>query len=124
MKRDLDLIRAILLAIQNHPHEHMDDGELRKGIFGEGPEPPLWSSEQIVAHVRLLTEAGLVTAHIENFIGGDSAIFQLRLTSDGQDFIADAKHDQVWQEVKAKGGDFSFAVLKGMLVEAVKKLME
>lgn len=124
MKRDLDLIRTILLAVQNALSEDVTWPELRKAVLEvEPPHKPPWEEAHLLEHVRLLVEAKFIEARFDEYYGETGDFSQIRLTWEGHEFIANARNDQVWREVKAKGRDLSFAALKGILVEAVKKLM-
>ncbi|HEY9074714.1 MAG TPA: DUF2513 domain-containing protein [Desulfobaccales bacterium] len=53
MKRDMDLIREILLAIEANPKYHADDLKLRF---------PSHSEDEVSYHCRLLVDAKLIDA--------------------------------------------------------------
>ena len=115
MKRDLELIREILLRVEETP-------------VGRSLSSPLkldgYENDNVVAeHVRLLKEAGYIEAQIAigfNQVGvhqvQDFSI--TRLLNDGHDFIANAKNPTVWKKtidfLASKGGDVSLAVVKGV----------
>jgi hypothetical protein len=61
MKRDLDLVRLILKACEEHPH----------GFAPRTFELPDYSEEQIGYHIHLLGQAGLMRV-IDSTIKGSS----------------------------------------------------
>ncbi|PZV07639.1 MAG: hypothetical protein DCF32_06765 [Leptolyngbya sp.] len=114
MKRDLELIRAILLRVEETPIGRSLSSPLKVDGYGD---------DVIAEHVRLLKEAGYIEAQLVigfNQVGvhqvQDFSI--TRLLNDGHDFIADAKNPTVWKKtidfLASKGGDVSLAVVKGV----------
>ena len=89
MKRDMDIIRKIILATRNSETPHPLSGV--EGI----------SNDDFAQHVQLLEEADLVKAAIN---GGDSrpafAAVIYRLTWSGHDFADAIAEDSVWQKAK------------------------
>lgn len=119
MKRDMDLVRAILLIAENHEDEYLQPTDFRRGLSEQFPDSQ-WSSEKLAVHVKLLEEAGLVDA---KFHTGGESFFDLRLTWEGHEFISDARDPGVWENVKSKAGDSSFTLLKQILVEVAKSVL-
>jgi len=114
MKRDLDLIRKMLLAIEGAP---------------SGYAPNLtfagYTDEQVGYHAYLLIDAGLargadITTHGSE---GPEAIVQ-SLTWEGHEFIDAARDDSRWQKAKSiiaeKGGGITLDLLKALLVSLTK----
>ena len=109
MKRDMDLIREILLLVEGRkPKQPMDveiDGRDRQEIFG---------------HVQLLQEAGLVEA---SFMGGPISEVH-RLTWDGHEFLDSVRDPTVWAKVTKKlkevGGAATFDVVKALAIGVAK----
>ena len=122
MKRDMNLVRAILLIVENHEQEYLEQIDVRRGLAQQFPEEK-WTDEQLVAHVKMMREARVVEAEIRKFVGANEAFHSLRLTWEGQEFVADARDSKVWETVKSKGGDASFAIIKQLLVEATKAVL-
>jgi hypothetical protein len=122
MKRDLNLIKAILLLVEETP-------------VGKTLSCPLmidgYEDEDVVSeHVRLLHEKCYIEAQIEfdfnsyDLRGAPPRILRytiIRLLNDGHDFIADAKNSAVWDKtikfIADKGGDVSLTVVKGVLTK-------
>ena len=105
MKRDLDLIRAILLAIEQDPGRYSD------------PEVQGATEDELRGHVELLVDAGLVTprpatpANKYLFAGH-------RLTWAGHEFLSTAREEKRWALAKKTGelaGGISFEVLTSVL---------
>jgi hypothetical protein len=101
----MDLFRAILLAVEEQP-----TGELwaAKPLLGH----PL---QDVVAHVRLIQEGGLIDARFVGPASNEAAIV-LRITNDGYDFIEAAMQPKLWgkakQLVRASGAPLTVPALK------------
>ena len=105
MKRDMDTIRQILLTVR----------ESEKAISGiDGIAPAVFFE-----HVRLLDEAGLVTAALQIVQNRTTASIVWRLTWAGQDFADAITSDTLWQKAKDNvlkpTGSWTFDVLKEWL---------
>ncbi len=117
MKRDMDLVRAILLAAEESPTGFAHDA--CEKIVGYTPA-------QIGYHVHLMMQAGLVNGvdvtHMES--SGPEARLS-SLTSAGHDFLDAARNQSVWQQVKTvfmeKAGPASIAVWQAALTAQVLK---
>jgi hypothetical protein len=91
MKRDLDLVRRILLHLE---------GE------GENASPSGWSAfvedgydlPTIHYHVRLLHDAGLIEA--DEIVPGQW--WPERMTWAGHEFLDAARNEELWQETKRR----------------------
>jgi hypothetical protein len=109
MKRDMDLIRKILLAIEESPEPELPSQPLIQGS----------SNKQVNEHLRLLMEAGYIDALTSR--GDDMIAFDwIRLLWPGHEFLAAARDDTIWNKAKTKlGGGFStvtLAILENLLV--------
>jgi hypothetical protein len=116
MKRDPNLIRNILIDIENSPA-----GKKIKGFQYEGRD-----QIEILEHVQLLLD--------ENFIEGQVILdssgepfhcIVSRMTWTGHEFLAKAKNDTIWKKVLAqaeeKGMSTSWTIINGLLEAAAKK---
>ena len=107
MKRDMDLIRRIALALEELP-----SGESLKKLEGV-------DSETFALHATWMQEAGLIKATIQEFFGGNSFVDITRLTWAGCDFASSVRDDTLWNKAKANvlkpGMSFTFDVLKSWL---------
>ena len=120
MKRDMDLVRAILLAVEENKAARVDQLEIDKALEKMFPNGPTWRGEQLIEHVQMMKEAGLVEANIRRAMRG-GAFTGLRMTWHGQEFIANARNEGVWKKAKERFGDVSFDVLKKALVDLAKQ---
>ena len=118
MKRDMYLIRAILLAVRDHAEEYVQQESDFQLLKEASPD----RKGQVVAHLRLLQEAGFVQVKFHSYFGQKVDDFShLRLTWEGQEFIADAQDEGIWARAVEKAGDVSLAVLKQTLAAVVKQ---
>jgi hypothetical protein len=118
MKRDMDLIRNILLRLEQMPMEGEEvmvrtNGEVFAGIDAD--------ASALGYHVKLLMDHGLIVSRSKNHpsIG---FLFQ-GLSWGGHDFVDSVRSEDVWQKTKAgaqrAGGwtvdlllDFAKAIIK------------
>lgn len=112
MKRDMNLVREILFAIEDAPY----DRRLAKLNLGSKVE------EEVVSyHVMLLAEAGLIEAQDLSARGGGLDWRPSRLTWEGHEFLEAARDQSRWVKatelMKEKGGGMIFDTLKGLLVK-------
>ena len=114
MKRDMDLIREMLLAIEVHPSGFAPKIEI------EG-----YTQEQIGYHATLLGEAGLAVIHEVTGLGAKSPDARIvRLTWAGHEFLDSAREKQIWNQAKdmvKKVGGASIQVWLILLTELIKK---
>ena len=120
MKRDLDLIRKILLEVESCTNVRGVDTSMIK-VSGT-------STDVIKYHVGLLVDAGLITGKRVQLLESSGAFYlQLNLTSRGHEFLDNARNDSIWQTVKkelgSKWGSVSFGVLETLLKQAVLKIL-
>ncbi len=114
MKRDMDLIRAILLAVESDPH-------------GIAPkiEIPDYTEEQIGYHVFLLGEAGLANVRDVTAHNGKSPEAQItRLTWAGHEFLDSARDNHIWNQAKdliGKIGGASTPIWTEVLTAYIRK---
>lgn len=114
MKRDLDLIRKMLLAAEEAP-----SGFAPKFEF-EG-----YTDAQIGYHSYLLIDAGLASGADVTTHGSDGPEALLSsLTWEGHEFIDAARDESRWNKAKSivaeKGGGVTLDVLKALLVKLAK----
>ena len=113
MKRDMDLIKAILLDLE----EHCD------GTFGYKPSKKTvryaysGTDNEFDEHCRLIEEQGLAKT-INSVTDG---IFFVSLTWAGHDFLDDSRESKVWQAAKKAAGSLSFGVFIKVLVETATR---
>lgn len=112
MKRDLDLVRLILIAIENSADD--EPGSIR---LPRHEVDPL----HLAYHIRLLHEGRLIHA-VEN---RGSAIVPHSLTWHGHEFVTAIRDDGIWQAIKAieggAGGNLPFAMLYELAIRELRR---
>lgn len=119
MKRDMDLVRTILLALADS-------------------DEPLWSTDLVTDeysrdvigyHFLILDEAGLIMANVK---AADNDPYYIavasRLTWEGNDFLDAVRDESIWKRVRSTvgkiTGDASFEVFKtvasSLALDAIK----
>ncbi len=119
MKRDPDLIRQILLAVEEK--NNLDQlFPTNLGITG-------WDNADIDYHALLLIEAGYLEGKATPMGQGNVMVVIKRLTWEGHEFLDAARDDGRWAKAKSaisKAGGWSFEVLKPILVELAKEAIK
>ncbi len=116
MRRDMELIRKILLEAEQDESDHGLSDFLIPG----------YTTDQVGYHVYLLKNAGLVEGPIHFASGSVKVEFYgiNRLTFAGHEFLDSIRSDSVWAKVKGKldefGGTASLVVIQ-QLAEHVMK---
>jgi hypothetical protein len=104
MRRDMDLVRKITLALADHEHGFAPDNFAVEG----------YSTEQVDYHMYLMAQGGLLDA--EEITGqGDSSprVMPKSLTWAGHEFADATRNEGVWNRAKtlvAKAGSSAFPV--------------
>ncbi|MEM6452838.1 MAG: DUF2513 domain-containing protein [Cyanobacteria bacterium P01_D01_bin.105] len=109
MKRDLDLLRKILLEI-----ESWSDASQARRVDIEG-----YSQGAINYHAYLLYEAKYIEASVLKSQAGDT-IVPIHLTGSGHEFLDEARDTTIWGKAKMvaeKAGASSLAVFRPILVK-------
>lgn len=123
MKRDQDLVRALVLKLEALPVQsgslvsfHPEDDE----IAVEG-----YTSEQIAYHLELIYEAGWVDyADSRNGRMMDGSFLFRRLTGPGHDFVDAVRDPAIWKKTKAgasAAGGWTVGILKDLAIGYAKQ---
>ena len=110
MKRDMDLIRSLLLQVE---------GE-------DNPDLSKWTEEQQLYHMALLIEAEFVHGSIiDDEQGNTRTTITTRLTWSGHEFLDAARNETVWKKAKEKlavvGTNVAWPILSAVLADLAKK---
>lgn len=104
MKRDMDLIRSIVIAVRDSKEPIGGLPDVEDAVFAE--------------HARLLQEAGLAEVRILKGLSATAAAI-LRLTWEGQNFADEINDPTVWEKAKEKvispGASWTFGLLREVL---------
>ena len=116
MKRDMALIRMMLLAVEANPHG-----------FAPKIEIPGYTQEQIGYHAILLGEAGLAEVLDMTAMSNESPEGSVgRLTWAGHEFLDASRDNQIWNQARdmiGKAGGATLQVwLSGLTTLIQKKL--
>src|SRR5690349_21148395 len=113
MKRDPDLIRHILLKIEENDNL---DGYMGAGVFVNDR----WlDKDEINFHLKLLLEAGYIKG-VQQSADNKTSVMISRLTWEGYEFLDAARDDGRWKAAKeavGQAGGFTFDLMKPVLVE-------
>lgn len=115
MKRDMELIRKLVLAIEDAPTGYAPDD-----LAPEGYTP-----EQIGYHAHLMIQAGLATGSDVTHMGSSSPQAILTsLTWAGHEFAEAARDEARWKKamgiVQEKSGSVTLSVLTQLLAALMK----
>ena len=115
MKRDMDLIREILLAIESYPES--DAYNLNLSFPGH-------SEDEVSYHCRLLSDAMMIDAKSLQTMGEPEEWMLKGMTWTGHEFLEASRDDSRWNKAKKiiseKTGSFSFEILKSILMDLMK----
>lgn len=115
MKRDLDLIRKIMLAAEAMPTSWFMDVEV--------PDVP---EDRLKYHKYLILQEGFAEGEEESPMGTSDLGASLHsITWAGHEFLDDIRDETIWGKVKARLGDTaptaSIAVVKALATMLVKE---
>ena len=102
MKRDMDLVRRLLLLIEEKDNGSGNPIELegligiKEGHFGQDP--------RVAGHLETTNEAGLIDALVSAEMGGGLEVHPRRLTWEGHDFLDTIRDEGVWSSTKEAVG--------------------
>lgn len=122
MKRDMDLVRCILITLSNSDERVRSDDPVFEG----------YSRQLVGYHFQILDEAGLIDAVV---CGGDDdpyrSAFAYRLTWEGNDFLDSVRDEAIWKRVRSAvveaAGGASLDVVKSiaptLVAEAISGIL-
>lgn len=117
MKRDMDLVRLILLEMENRDPALPDPNVIIEG----------YTFEEIQFHTKLLIEQNFIEGNFRKHPNGKIQCFPLSLTWQGYDFLDAARDNSVWLKAKKtiseKTQSVSFELLKAVLVQISKDMI-
>ncbi len=119
MQRDMDLVRTILLEVEDLPA-----GGSGAVAAVDGVDPAVFA-----AHVDLMKQARLVEAAVAHADGiGPIGARVYRLTWEGNDFLDAVRDDTVWNRTKSKvletAGTVSLEVIKAVAVSISRSMLD
>ncbi|WP_447929049.1 DUF2513 domain-containing protein [Vreelandella sp. EE27] len=116
MKRDMNLVRAILL----------DATSQENGYVKESPNIDDYTPDQVAHHVYLMWKAGLVeAADTSDSESPSPQALLLSVTWQGHEFIDAARSETVWNKAMGKvsnaGGSMTIGIIKDLLVHTARQ---
>lgn len=112
MKRNMDLIRELLLALENDKPDALLD----------------YSEEAVAYHKALIVESGLAHGDVTEVMDGSLLVYISRLTWEGHEFLDAARNETGWRatmkRIAATVGTTSLPVLQALLVEYAKSAIQ
>ncbi len=118
MKRDMELIRELLMAIE----------AVKKNTSFPASELNLksaWATEDVFYNLQLMADAGFIDAQpVKSFQGIHNVLIK-RMTYEGHEFLDNARNESIWKEttglVQQKGGSVAIGVIIQLLSATAKK---
>jgi hypothetical protein len=122
MKRDLDVIREIMIVLE----DKMEYGKnFKSAQLIEVMQDKTLSAEKLAYHIGLLVESDFIKAKEYKYQSGEPTDYLINtITSQGQDFIDTIRLDTTWNKIKEKASkirDFTLSLLIDIGKEYLKK---
>ncbi|EJC6732002.1 hypothetical protein BBM25_20655 [Vibrio parahaemolyticus] len=100
MKRDMELIRKLLLIMEENPRQLEVEG---------------YDKNQVKYHALLLIEAGFLDGNVSDTLANTSVVPSFvsvnRLTWDGHEFLDNIRKEEVWNTIKTEFKDASISTV-------------
>ncbi|EJC7157885.1 DUF2513 domain-containing protein [Vibrio parahaemolyticus] len=100
MKRDMELIRKLLLTMEENPRQLEVEG---------------YDKNQVKYHTLLLIEAGFLDGNVSDTLANTSVVPSFvsvnRLTWDGHEFLDNIRKEEVWNTIKTEFKDASISTV-------------
>ncbi|MBW8296188.1 MAG: DUF2513 domain-containing protein [Sphingopyxis sp.] len=104
MKRDMDLLRKLLLAVEESP----------KAALQRMPAFEGFTEDIIAEHTRLAFDAGLLEGASLKLLKGPPQFANISLTWSGHEFLEKTRDPEIWEKTKTaagKVGSFSLPLI-------------
>lgn len=114
MKRDMDIVREVLLAIERE--------QTRPDVCLERIELVGRSDDEVTYNVVLLEQAGLIDANISRYEGGVD-YFVRGITWSGHELLDSIRDEKIWHQTKEgakKAGGLALDLMWGLAKEYAK----
>lgn len=120
MRRDMDLIRALLLKFEQL---HQTIGTILLELDAEELQFDGHAPLVVAAHIKMMAEGGLIDAKVT----GQGATMLNAITWSGYDFLDSVRDDRIWAKTKeglTQAGGFTVDLAKALAKGLVKKQLE
>ena len=115
MKLDWELIREILLKLEELPAE---EGQLMPQTF-----QPFYDWEKVSYHIKLLWQAGLIEAGTIKALGMPTIYYAKSLTWDGHEFLNNIRNPSIWNKVKERAREIGISLTLDIAKEISKAVI-
>jgi hypothetical protein len=122
MKRDMDLIRDILLWLEARPAQ--TDEFVQLGGEGGDYRDPSYSDAEIEMHATLMIEAGLLKGPNQQ---SDDGVWIISISWAGHDFLEAVRDRKIWERTKqgaGAAGGFTIELLQDLAKGFIRKQVE
>jgi hypothetical protein len=111
MKRNMDLIRSIMLHLETYPDADLGLTEVQVDGFSE---------DMVLGHLVLLGEAGFIDLNVEHFLGGEPPHYIVhRITWAGHEFLEAVRSQTIWAKstkmIASAGVGMAWPLLQAVL---------
>ena len=120
MKRDMDLVRTILLYVEENARLNQIEYIAMSEIADAYPEVSQFDQEDLDYHHKILVEAGYLTE--VRAATGDGSDLGL-LTWEGHEFLDKVRDPKIWRTTKSKAkavGSWSVSILGEIAAATIK----
>ena len=118
MKRDMDLVRKILIKMEsNWGYEYFQEAKIR--IEG-------YSDSAVHYHLRIMIEKGLITTSFPEGISTVNSTYveymPETITWEGQEFLEAIREEGTWEKIKKEAVNLSFDAIKAWILSNIQNL--
>jgi len=119
MKRDLDLIREIMLVLEDKMEY---DEDFTSDRLYEIMQNEILTHAKLFYHIELLAEGNFIKIEEYKYMGGRDFIVNT-ITSEGQDFLDTIRQKKTWDIVKGKASEIGGSSIS-LIVEIGKDYLK
>lgn len=124
MKRNLEMVRDILLIVEKTDRDYSKQHEVSNGLREAGYDNTL----PLGHHLEIMNQAGLLECEITRYLGGGWGTSAIKLTWIGHEYLDAIRDEGIWSKVKEKVGNkidsVTFDLIKILATESIKKSLE
>lgn len=115
MKRDMDLIRTLILRMEDHEDSI---------VYTMDNSVENFTPDEVHYHYYLMLDAGLIFGQVTHSQTGGPAAMPLHLTWAGHEFAAVARDEGIWAKASKSIREHAVSVSFGVLGEYLKQLVK
>ena len=120
MKRDMDLVRKILMKMEDDQgYEYLQETEIKT----EG-----YPDSAVQYHLRIMIEKGLITNNLPNGEGISNInstyieYIPETITWEGHEFLEGIRKEETWEKIKKEAVNLSFVAIKACILSNIENL--